>query len=45
VESEAEVAETPRSLWLNGLSQSWLKMKPWQLLVYEVFVVQLLTLC
>jgi len=39
MESEAEVAETPWSLWLNGLSQFWLEMKPWQLLVYEIQVV------
>jgi len=42
VESEAGVAKISWSLLLNG---SWLKVKPWQLLVYIVLVVQLFTLC
>jgi len=36
VESEAVVAETPWSLRLNGSSYFWLKMKPWQLLVWSI---------
>jgi len=37
VKSEAGIPETPLmpwSLWLNWLSQLWLKVKPWQLLVW-----------
>jgi len=55
VKSEAGIPETPLmpwSLWLNWLSQLWLKVKPWQLLVWTfncsvmhlMFVGKVLTL-